>query len=366
VKACAIVPGSAGVALVDRPEPILGGPNDVRLRVRCVGVCGTDREQAAGGRALAPEGARELVIGHEMFGEVVEVGSAVTGVRPGDRALFTVRRGCGRCGPCESARPDMCLTGRYKERGIWGLDGYQAEQVVDSAQFLVPVPADLGDLGVLTEPLSVAEKAIDEATRLQVTRLPGANSPEPWPAKRRCLVAGLGPIGLLAAMVLRLRGADVVGLDVVSPDSPRPRWLTSIGGAYVVAAQGALAQIASGEPIQLLVEAAGVASLEFDLLGALGIGGVYVLTGLPGGDRSLTIDAAALVRRLVLGNQIMVGSVNASHEHFVTAVDDLRRARDRWGAGVLGGLITHRHPYADVADALRQHPPDEIKTVIEW
>jgi glucose 1-dehydrogenase len=366
MRACAIVPGGTDVVIVDRPEPAITRPDEVKLRVERVGICGTDREEAAGGRALAPEGQRELVIGHEMLGEVLEVGSAVTSVRPGDHAVFTVRRACGHCRPCELNRPDMCLTGRYKERGIWGLDGYQTERVVDAAQYLVRVPAEIGEVGVLTEPLSVAEKAIDEAARLQSARLPGAGTPEQWLLNRRCLVAGLGPIGLLAAMILRLRGAQVVGLDVVPADSPRPRWLAAIGGTYVNGGSGALDQVASAGPIGLVVEAAGIASLEFELLDALGLGGVYVLTGIPGGDRPLSIGGADLVRRLVLGNQVMVGSVNASREHFALAVEDLGRARVQWGADMLAGLITHRHPSAEIGDALRQHPPDEIKTVIEW
>ncbi len=80
MKAIAIVPGTTTVRLVDRPEPSIAAPDDVKLRVLRVGICGTDREEAAGGRALAPEGQQELVIGHEMFGQVVDVGKNVTRV----------------------------------------------------------------------------------------------------------------------------------------------------------------------------------------------------------------------------------------------------------------------------------------------
>jgi threonine dehydrogenase-like Zn-dependent dehydrogenase len=366
MKACAIVPGHSEVAIIDRPEPQITRPDEVKLRVLRVGICGTDREEAAGGRALAPEGRQQLVIGHEMLGEVVEVGKDVATVKPGDRAVFTVRRGCGQCGPCNVNRPDMCLTGRYKERGIWGLDGYQTERVVDTLQYLVRVPDQTGEAAVLTEPLSIAEKAIDEAARLQAARLPGCASAQQWLAQSRCLVAGLGPVGLLAAMVLRLRGAHVVGLDVVPADSPRPKWLARTGGTYVNGRTETIEQVASAGPIDLIVEAAGIASLEFELLDALGLDGVYVITGIPGGERPLSVGGAALVRRLVLGNQVMFGSVNASRDHFAMAVTDMERARATWGADLLAGLITHRHSCSQIADALHQHPPDEIKTVIEW
>lgn len=83
------------------------------------------------------------------------------------------------------------------------------------------------------EPLSIIEKAIDEVLRLQNVRCPEAAATPVWLFGRRCLVAGLGPVGLLAAMVLRLRGGEVYGLDVVDSTSTRPTWLSGIGGHYV-------------------------------------------------------------------------------------------------------------------------------------
>jgi len=237
MKAIAIIPSTRTVRLVDRPEPSINAPDQVKVRILRVGICGTDREEAGGGRALAPSGQSDLVIGHEMFGQVVAAGQAVTRVQPGDYAVFTVRRGCGKCLPCAINRSDMCRTGDYRERGIWGLDGYQAEYVIDQEQYLVHVPQDLEPIGVLAEPLSVAEKAIDEAVHLQFARLADAASTPDWLQDRRCLVAGLGPIGLLAALALRLRGADAYGLDVVDANTVRPQWLAKIGGQYIDARQ---------------------------------------------------------------------------------------------------------------------------------
>jgi len=260
----------------------------------------------------------------------------------------------------------MCRTGQYRERGIWGLDGFQAEYAVDKEQYAVRVPPELAEVGVLTEPLSVAEKAIDEAVRLQVARLPDAAATPDWLFGRRCLVAGLGPIGLLAAMVLRLRGAEVYGLDIVEGSTARPQWLAAIGGAYVDARQVAPDRVDDViGPMDLILEATGVVGLAFNLLDALAPNGVYVLTGIPSGDRPLEIPGAELMRQLVLNNQVMVGSVNAARDHYQMAVDDLGLARLTWGEHV-GQLVTHRHAYADFDLALSQHPADEIKSVIEW
>jgi glucose 1-dehydrogenase len=366
MKAITNKTGTTTLSLVDRPEPGLSADDEVKLRVLRVGICGTDREEASGGRSKPPAGRDELVIGHEMLGRVVEIGKSVTRVAVGDVAVFTVRRGCGKCLSCLMNRSDMCQTGEYAERGIWGLDGYQTEYAVDKEQYVIRVPAELEPVGVLCEPLSVAEKAIDEAVRLQVARLPDAPASLDWLYGRPCLVAGLGPIGLLAAMVLRLRGAMVYGLDVVDANTARPSWLEHIGGRYIDGRQVTADQLDDHfGRIDLIFESTGVAALEFNLLDALTLNGVYVLTGIPGGDRPLEIQGAELIRRLVLANQVMVGSVNAARDHYQMAVEDLAHAQLLWGDHVVK-LITHHHPYTDFDTALHQHTADEIKAVIEW
>ena len=154
-----------------------------------------------------------------------------------------------------------------------------------------------------------------------------------WISGRPCLVAGLGPVGLLAAMVLRLRGGEVYGLDVVDSGSARPQWLNGVGGHYVDGRQVPADQVDKRiGSMDLILDATGVAQLEFNLLDALALNGVYALTGIPSGDRPLQIPGAELVRKLVLDNQIMLGSVNAARGHFQMGVHDLARPKC---AGVL-------------------------------
>jgi threonine dehydrogenase-like Zn-dependent dehydrogenase len=366
MKAIAVVPGTKTVRVVDRQEPAIAEPDQIKLRVVRVGICGTDREEAAGGRAKAPPSHDDLVLGHEMFGQVTDVGRAVTVVKPGDYAAFTVRRGCGQCRSCAMNRSDMCQTGLYAERGIWGLDGYQAEYVVDREQYIVRVAPELEAVGVLAEPFSVIEKAISEAVHLQLTRLPDSSTSLDWLSRKRCLVAGLGPIGLLAAMSLRLRGGEVWGLDVVDVGTRRSKWLELVGGHYLDGRQITPDHpIDQTGPFDLIIDASGIASLEFDLLDSLAINGVYAVTGIPSGDRPLTFSGADFMRRLVLRNQVMVGSVNASRDHFQLAVSDLVLAQERWPHRV-ADLITHRHPYTDFETAFHNHDSDEIKVVLEW
>jgi len=366
LKAIAIVPGTAGSHLVERPEPSITMQDEVKVRVIRVGICGTDRKEVSGDRAEAPDGHKDLVIGHEMFGQVVSVGSSVTRVKPGDYGVFTVRRGCGECACCLMNRADMCETGKYHERGIHGMDGYQTELVVDREQHIVRVPAELEPVGVLMEPLSIVEKAIDEALRVQTVRCPDAATIPDWLHGRRCLVAGLGPVGLLAAMVLRLRDGEVYGLDVVDANTARPKWLDGIGGRYIDGREVPADQVTKKiGGMDFILDASGVAKLEFNLLDALARNGMYVLTGIPGGDRPLQIPGDELIRQLVLENQVMLGSVNAARGHFQMAADDLARAHLRWGVQI-AALITNRYSPDQFQGLMEQHQPDAIKEVIEW
>jgi glucose 1-dehydrogenase len=367
MKAIVLTVGTTNLQLAsDLPEPEITSPDEVKVRMIEVGICGTDREEVGGGRAKAPDNQQQLIIGHEMFGQVVAVGDKVTRVKVGDYAVFTVRRGCGECLPCQMNRADMCETGQFKERGIWGANGYQAEFVVDHEQYIVRIPPELKEVGVLVEPTSIVEKAIEETLRIQFARLPDALATPDWLHGRTCLVAGLGPVGLLAALLLILRGAEVYGLDIVDPGTTRPKWFEDIGGKYIDGKSIPPDKIETAlKPMDLILDATGVASLEFNFLDALNYDGVYVLTGIPGGDRPLSLDGAELIRSLVLKNLLMVGSVNASRDHFQMAVDDLMEAHLRW-PGHLQQLITSRLPYTEYDAALKQHTPNEIKTVIRW
>ena len=118
MKAITIVPGSRNLALSEKKEPSIQSPDEVKLRICQVGICGTDREMAEGGRAEAPPGQRELIIGHEMIGEVVDTGKNVSTVQTGEYGVLTVRRGCNECKACRNNRSDMCYSGKYTERGI--------------------------------------------------------------------------------------------------------------------------------------------------------------------------------------------------------------------------------------------------------
>lgn len=366
MKAIALHPGTKNLRLSEYAEPKIQHPDEIKAKVLRVGICGTDREEAAGGRADAPSGESELIIGHEMVSQVVEVGSNVTSFKVGDHLVFTVRRGCGNCEACRNDRYDMCSTGNYTERGIKGRHGFQSQYVVDNMRFALKVPEIIADIAVLAEPMSVVEKAIDEAGIIQTARLNFIQDKAHWLKGKTVLVAGLGPIGLLAGIILSLRGAIVLGLDVVDPNSARAQIFKALGGTYINDKDVKMQDFQKKYPdIKMIVEAAGIAKLDFDLLEMLGINGVFVLTGVPGDQRPVNVDGADIMRKLVLKNQVMLGSVNASIAHFEMGLADLNAASKKW-PGLVQKLITQKIPYTQFEKAFSEHSPDEIKVVIEW
>lgn len=365
MKAIAITPGLPEAEIIEVPEPQVSSPREVKIKVLEVGICGTDREEVLGGRADAPRHTAHLVIGHEMFGQVVDTGSEVVNVSKGDYAVVTVRRGCGKCQACRNNRSDMCYTGDYKERGIKSLHGYETAFIVDNEQYVIKVPERAKTVGVLAEPMSIVQKAINEAITIQSTRLPLLID-ESWIKGKKAVVAGIGAIGILAAIALRLRGAEVIGIDIVDENSRRPQLLKQLGGSYVNALDFKIEDMDErfGQ-VDFILEAAGVAQLGFDLIDVLGINGIYVMTGIPGEGKPVCFPGAEAMSQIVLKNQIIMGSVNASAAHFESGIKDLEAAKNRWG-DLIDGIITARVPYTDFAKALDFRSQDDIKTVIVW
>lgn len=169
------------------------------MEVVAVGIDGTDRELIGGEYGEAPPGDEYLTIGHESFGRVIDARDSP--LRVGERVVAIVRRPDPvPCVNCAVDEWDMCLNGLYTERGIKGAYGFLAERYVEHPRYLVSVPETIGEAGVLLEPLSIVEKAIEQITRIQ-SRLV-------W-SPTRALVLGAGTIGTLATLVLRLQDLDV-------------------------------------------------------------------------------------------------------------------------------------------------------------
>jgi threonine dehydrogenase-like Zn-dependent dehydrogenase len=181
----------------DMPDPKMK-PDQVAVKMIRVGLCGTDAEINHGPLRQAARGDEFLILGHENLGVVEEVGKKVKGWKAGRPRRRDRRRPCGKCPQCKAGENDMCSSGQYTERGIMRRHGYMAQYYVESPTFMNKIPKEIRDFAVLLEPMSVVQKGIDHTYLLQ-QRLKG------WKPKF-AMVLGAGPIGLLAAAVLRVRG----------------------------------------------------------------------------------------------------------------------------------------------------------------
>src|SRR4051794_5965200 len=344
MKAVAVLPGQKNSVhereipeprLTDQPHPhvcLIPEGHAVRVRALQVGVDATDREINEALYGNAPPGGDFLVIGHESFGQVVEVGDKVDGLRPGDYVSCTVRRPGGSLFDL-IGRNDITSEETYYERGINLCHGFMTESFVDDAEYMVKVPQNLRHLGVLSEPASVCAKAIDQAylaqQRLQV-----------WEPKR-AFVLGAGQIGLLATMMLKLRGLEVYTLATRPGPHRKSEIAEAYGASYVSTRQTSMADLARrvGKP-DLIFEATGNAEVCFRAMEVLAINGALVWTSITGGSHDVSVDAAKVNLEWVLGNKLLVSSVNGNRQHFELGLQSLSHGELTY-PGVTARILTH-------------------------
>jgi threonine dehydrogenase-like Zn-dependent dehydrogenase len=346
MKAITVEPKKEGTArLEDVPEPDVHN-GSVLVEAVAVGVCGTDVEIVEGKYGWAPPGKTHLVLGHESLGRVLDPGPT-GGLQKGDLVVGIVRRPDPvPCPNCAVGEWDMCRNGQYTERGIKQIDGFMSERWRIEPEYAVRVDRSLGLLGVLLEPTTVVAKAWEQV---------GAVGHRAFWEPRNVLVTGAGPIGLLAALVGRQHGFEVHVLDRVE-SGPKPDLVRALGATYHA---GTVAGI--GFEPDIVIECTGVGQVIADAIHAIGAGGVVCLTGVGSGGRTTGMATADVAAAMVLGNNVIVGSVNANKRHWYRAGEALVRADRSW----LARLITRRERPEDFERAL-QRQPDDIKVVIQF
>lgn len=363
MKAVAVEPGKRfSAALREVPAPSIDSVSEGRgvlVRTLQVGVDGTDREIIEGQYGAAPEGEDHLIIGHESLGAVEEVGPNVAELAPGDVVVATVRR------PGDSiydriGMPDMTTDSTYRERGISLLHGFLCEFFVEDAQHLVKVPNSCREVGVLVEPASIIAKGVSQAFEIQ-RRL------KVW-KPRRAAVAGAGTIGLLAALLLRLRGLDVTVFGLEPPPYLNSDLIEELGASYVSVRQTSILE--AGRlfgAFDLIFEATGNSAVVFEAAQTLTKNGVLILSSVTPGEGKLEIPADRINLDFVLGNRLMFGTVNANRLHFEDAVGGMALAQSEY-PDWLSKLLTHRvrglDNYRDLIRLLFEER-DAIKVLLE-
>src|SRR5215831_3109468 len=336
MKAISVFPGkpnSVHLAEMQKPSPDqVPNGRGVLVKVLRVGVDGTDKEINAAEYGAAPPGYDFLVIGHEGFGQVEAVGPNVTELKAGDYVVATVRR------PGKSiydliGTNDMTTDSTYYERGINLRHGYLTEHYVDDAEYIVRMPGTLKQVGVLLEPFTVVQKGIAQAyeaqRRLRVWR------------PRKAAVMGAGTIGLLAALALRLRGLDVTVFARQPQKNLRADLLAAIDARYLSTLETPIVDGAKQlGPFDLIFEATGASAVVFESMQAVAKNGVLVLSSVTGGNKMVEVPADKINLDFVLGNKLLVGTVNANREYFESGVRDMALGHAMY-PGWMEQLLTH-------------------------
>ncbi|MCT1591814.1 MULTISPECIES: L-threonine 3-dehydrogenase [Kocuria] len=333
-----------GLELLDHPEPGCGAW-DVKIRVLRAGICGTDLHLADWDDWARSTVDPPLVIGHEFYGEIVEVGSEVTSVAVGDRASGEGHIVCGTCRNCRAGHRHVCIA--IEGLGV-NRDGAFADFVVLPATNVWVHPADLDpDLGAIFDPLGNATH-----TALQ------------WPmVGEDVVITGAGPIGVMSAAIARHAGARYV---VVSDASDYRLELARTAGADLTinvtreSLADAQTNLGMKEGFDIGMEMSGAGPAVIDMIANMNHGGRIALLGLP--HQSYDLDWGKVITHMITLKGIY------GREMYDTwyAMSQMIAASQRFRSAV-SQVITHRFPAERWEDAFAAARSGQCgKVVLDW
>ena len=345
VRALVKTSAGPGLELIDVPEPVCGD-KDVKIRVLRAGLCGTDLHLRAWDDWAASVVTPPLVLGHEFYGEIVEVGADVTHLAVGDRVSGEGHIVCGVCRNCRAGRRHLCIN--TVGVGV-GRDGAFADYVVIPALNAWRQPANIEpDLAAVFDPLGNATH-----TALQ------------WPVVGEdVVITGAGPIGVMATAVVRHAGARRI---VVTDVSAQRLELARGAGADLtvdVGAGGSLAaaqaELGMQEGFDIGLEMSGAPSAVREMLDNMNHGGRVAMLGLPTAPyaidwgRAIThmITIRGIYGREMFETWYLMSSMLATSP-------ELRRA--------VTSVITHRFPAERWEEAFEATASGECgKVLLDW
>lgn len=285
----------------DIASPPAPGVGEVLVTITAAGICGSDLHNFRTGAWISRS---PSVAGHEFAGKVAAVGEGVGGLAVGDAVVADSRVTCGVCAACRGGRPNVC-----EKLGFVGevCEGGFAEEVVLPATLLVKAPADVAAAALaMAEPLAVALHAV---RRLAV------------PTGAPVLIAGCGPIGGLAALVLADRHDGPI--LVADRNADRACRVAEVTGARIVdLTSEAVSEALAGQPLLAVLDATGHPGVIGTLLDLVSPGGTLALVGI--GHGNLAVDPVRLVER-----EIALAGCHAFADELPEAVALMPKLQDR-------------------------------------
>ena len=303
------------LAVIDRPTPT-PAPGEALVRVRRVGVCGTDLHIYEGSHPFL---VYPRVIGHEVSGEIAEVNPG-SSFRPGQQVYVIPYLACGRCAACRGGKTNCCQT--IKVLGVH-IDGGMAEYISAPESNIAAADGVSLDQAAMVEFLAIGAHAVGRANVKSGDRV---------------LVVGAGPIGIGCALFARLHGGAITVLD-----KRRDRLdfcKSNIGAKHAVPADGeagkALSSLTEGDFFDVVFEATGNARSMTNSLSYVGHGGTYVLVGVV--RESISFEDPEFHKR----ETTLLASRNATPKDFNEVFIAMRE-----GLVPTEALLTHRAKLED-------------------
>lgn len=303
--------------------------DEVLIKVYCIGVCGSDIHYYEHGKIGRYEVKEPIILGHELAGEVVKLGSAVQDLRVGDRVAVEPGVTCGRCDYCKTGRYNLCpevvFMATPPDDGAW------AEYVSVRSDFVFPIPKKMSyETGALLEPFSVGMHAM--------------NRGEVGPGDRM-LITGLGPIGLMAIQAAQLYGVkEIFATDVVSN---RLQLAEELGATVIDPSKEnvkeKIHQLTGEKGIDIAIETSGNSRAVQDVLSIPKRGARVVLVGLP------PVDEVGVNITHVVDAEYNIKGVFRYVNTYPAAIQGLESHDLN-----LEKIITHKYSLADIEEAVEK------------
>jgi 2-desacetyl-2-hydroxyethyl bacteriochlorophyllide A dehydrogenase len=310
------------IIIEERPMPSIGSSTEVLLKVKAGGICGSDVHIYHGTSSVATY---PRVIGHEIVGEIIETGAAVTEFSIGDRVIMDPVISCGNCYQCRIGRSNVC--GKLKVRSVHVDGGYQ-EYIVMPQQNIYHIPADLSwEEAVMIEPFTIAEQV---CSRAQVTK------------DDIVFIMGAGPVGLSILKMAKLYGATCYISDVMDYklNAAKHYGADEVINAKNVDTKETILQLTQGNGATVVIDAACTAK-SFE----------QALTYVCSAGRVITLgfgkEPSAINQLSITAREIDVRGSRLHNNKFPVVIEYFRSGKLK-----VKDMITHRFNFTEINEAL--------------
>ena len=309
------------IDLVDKPVPEISSPGEVLVKVKAVGICGSDLHIYHG---TSPVATYPRVLGHEVAGEVVAAGSGVNDLSAGNRVVLEPIEYCGTCYACRQGRGNVCQ--ELRVQGVH-IDGGFQEYICVSEEKLHKIPADISfNRAVMIEPYTIGYQANWRGGVLSGDLV---------------LIYGAGPTGLVVLDRAKMLGATCIVADI---REDRLETARSFGADYVInSGQTSPAEfvrkISDGRGANVVFDAVGLPAILAEAVRIASVAGRVVSMGF-------TNDPADVPLLEITRKELTISGTRLQTQKFAEVIQDFPLFLDH-----VDKMISHVMPYADFRQA---------------